>query len=144
MNKVNQVGFQCDFIGWWKSSAILKTILSGILNQWSHKIWQKWLKQKLNSIIMIRYDFIENIGGCNLSPGIHAPEPVGPRTAPHQNNFEILGPHRTRTAKFLKNSYRTAPGSIKPEKYRTKSHRAVRGPIGAWVPAYHFFRNVLG
>ena len=34
-----------------------------------------------------------------LSPGIHAPEPVGP-----MKKFEILGPHRTRTAKFLKNS----------------------------------------
>ena len=40
------------------------------------------------------------------------------RTAPHQDH------------KIFKNSDRTAPGPIKTEKYRTNSHRAVRGPNG--------------
>ena len=43
-------------------------------------------------------------------------------------------PHRTRTRKFLKSQDRTAPGPKKPDKSRTNSHRAVRGPGGAWIP----------
>ena len=49
-------------------------------------------------------------------PGIHAPEPVRPRT---ENFFE--------------KSDRTAPGPKKPQKFRTNSHRAVRGPGDAWI-----------
>ena len=48
--------------------------------------------------------------------------------------------HRTRTAKFLKILDRIKPGPIKPEKYCTNSHRAVRGPSGAWIPDYDYQR----
>ena len=54
------------------------------------------------------------------------------RTAPCQKKMEFKD--RTRTRKFLKFQDRTAPGPKKPEKSRTTSHRAVRGPGGAWIP----------
>ena len=48
----------------------------------------------------------------------------GPRTGPDadQENFEIRGPDRTRTNKFLK--------------LRTDEDRRVRGPGGPWIPDY--------
>ena len=56
---------------------------------------------------------------CHIKSGagIHAPDPVGPRT----------------TKKFEK-SDRTASGPNKTQKFRTNSHEAVRGPGGAWIP----------
>ena len=50
----------------------------------------------------------------------------------HQSR--AVAPHHTRTAEILTNSDRTAPGSIKTDKYRTESHREVSGPSDAWVP----------
>ena len=60
-----------------------------------------------------------------FQPGIHTPEPVGPRTTPHQDRI------------FFEKSHRNAPGPKKPQKFRTNSHRAVYGPGGAWIPGFN-------
>ena len=74
-----------------------------------------------------------------FQPGIHTPEPVCPRTTPHQDRkiFRKVGPHRTRIEFFFEKSDRTAPGPKKPQKFRTNSHRAVYGPGGAWIPGFN-------